>query len=181
MNEKKIKELRDKRQQLQDEYKYKARVAVQITHLEKLGQSFVIYYKFENLNWIESNVPVRKRDGYNGMYGDFQIDVDDSKVPIELKIKENEIDSDKFSEIFSSLIPENTSLIVCYQGGDPELEISSEAFLSKPTIFFSRPENWIITTDKNWIIEYLWEQGVIRFIELQNSSPTLLKKIRVEY
>jgi len=181
MNEEKIKELRDKRQQLQEEYKFKTRVALQIAHLEKLGQSFVIYYKFENLNWIASNIRIRKKDGYNGIHGDFQIDVDDSIVPSKLNMKENEIDSDKFYEIFSSLIPINSSLIVCHQLGVPELEISSQAFLSKPSIFFSNPETWIITKDKNWIIEYLWDQGVIRFIKLENLSPTLFQIISVEY
>jgi hypothetical protein len=176
--------LKDKRRELQKSLKLKqqrGRVASQIAHLEKLGHSFTVYYKSENLNWIDSNVRVRKRDGYNGIYGDFQLDVNDSNAVSSLKIKEEEIDSYKFTEPFLSIIPTNNSLIVCYQGGDPELEISQKAFLSKPTIFFSSPETWVITTDKKYVIEYMWGQGVIRFIELQKSNPILVKKIIIEY
>jgi hypothetical protein len=180
MDEEKIKELRKKRLQLKQEVTRKARIPSQIAHLEKIGQSFNIYDQFENLNWIDTNVKVRNRDGYRGIHGDFQIDVDNSKVPNNLKIKESEIDSDKFSDIFKSIIPIHSSLIVCYQGGCPELEISDKAFLSKPTIFLSHPETWLITTDKNWIIEYLWDQGVIRFIKLQNFIPTLIDEITIE-
>lgn len=184
MDIEKIEELKARRKRVKKEVRFKKlrdRVKSQITHLERLGEPFIVYYNFENLNYIDSNIRVRNKDGYRGIHGDFQIDVDDSKALSDVKIKEDEIDSDKFSKLFSSVIPENSSLIVCYQGGDPELEISNKAFLSKPTIFFAQPETWVITTDKNWIIEYLWDQGVIRFIDVQNSSPTLIKKIVIEY
>lgn len=180
MNKEKIEELKERRQQLQEEVRRKTlreRVASQLAHLEKLGHSYTVYYEFENLNWIASNVRVRNRDGYSGIHGDFQIDVDDSTALSNSNMSEEDMNSDTFREQFSSLIPGHNSLIVCYQGGDPELEITAEAFLSHPTEFFSRPETWIITADKRWIIEYIWEQEVIRFIQLKDSIPTLVKKL----
>lgn len=180
MDKEKIEELKSKRLKLQEEVQLKdlrKRVASQISHLEKLGESYFVYYEFENLNWIDSNVRVRNRDGYRGIHGDFQIDVDDSNVISSCNISEEEINSEKFKEQFSSLISNASTLIVCHQGGDPELEVSVTAFLDNPNEFFSRPETWILTSDKKWIIEYIWDQGVIRFIQLQESTPILVKKI----
>ncbi len=183
MDKEKIEELKSKRLKLQEEVRLKdlrKRVASQISHLDKLGESYFVFYEFENLNWIDSNVLVRNRDGYSGIHGDFQIDVDDSNAISSFNIGEEEINSEKFKEQFSSLISAGSTLIVCYQGGDPELEFSVKAFLDNPSVFFSRPETWILTTDKKWIIEYIWEQGVIRFIQLHESTPTLVKKIIIE-
>jgi hypothetical protein len=184
MDKEKIEKLKERRRQLQEEMRLKKlrdRISSQIHHLENLGESYIVYYSFENLNWINSNVQVRKRDGYRGIHGDFQIDVDDSKVLNNFTMREEEINSHKFSELFLSFIPDHITLIVCYDVGDPELEISVNAFLSHPTEFLSHPETWIITFDKSMIIEYIWEQGVIRFIQLQNSIPTLVEKIIIEY
>ena len=183
MDKEKIEELKSKRLKLQEGVRLedlRRRVASQLSHLEKLGESYFLFNEFENLNWIDSNVRVRNRDGYGGIHGDFQIDVDDTKAISSLNISENEINSKKFKEQFSSLISTTSTLIVCYQGGDPELEISTKAFLDNPNEFFSRSETWILTTDKKWIIEYIWDQGVIRFIQLQESTPTLVKKIIIE-
>ena len=183
MDKEKIEELKSKRLKLQEEVRLKdlrKRVASQISHLEKLGESYFVFYEFENLNWIDSNVRVRQRNGYSGIHGDFQIDVKDSNAISSLNLYEDELNSEKFKEQFSSLISAGSTLIVCYQGGDPELEFSARAFLDNPTEFFSRPETWILTTDKKWIIEYIWEQGVIRFIQLNGSIPTLVKIIIIE-
>jgi hypothetical protein len=184
MDKEKIQELKERKQLLKEELRLKKlreRVAPQLAHLEKFGRHFNIYYDYENLNWINSNVQVRNRDGYSGIHDDFQIDVNDSKVEDNNIMREVDINSDKFVEQFLSLIPENTSLIICHQGGDPELEISVEAFLSHPMLYFSNPETWILTTDRSWIVEYIWDQGLIRFIQLQKSKPTLVKKIKIEY
>lgn len=183
MDKKKIEELIAKRQKLQEEVRLQAlrkRVASQISHLEKLEEPYSVFYEFENLNWIDSNVRVRNRDGYNGIHGDFQIDVDDSLAISSFAIDQEEINSEKFKEQFSSLIASESMLIVCYQGGDPELEFSVRAFLDNPIVFLSSPETWILTSDKKWIIEYIWEQGVIRFIQLNDSTPSLVKKIIIE-
>lgn len=183
MDKEKREELKDRRRQLQEELRLRElneRVAPQLAHLEESGESYRLYYEFENLDWMASNVQVRKRDGYTGVYIDFQVDVDDSTAVSSLKMSIRDLDSDIFREKFSSLIPDTNSLIVCYEGGAPEQEISVKAFLSRPTLFFSRPETWIITTDKSWIIEYIWEQGVIRFIQLQQSTPTLVKKMIIK-
>lgn len=183
MDNKKIEELKNKRKYLQKELNQKLqkeKIFSQIDYLEKLGQSYYIYYNYENINWISSNITIRKRDGYNGIYNDFQIDVDDLKAFETLKIKESEIDSNKFTELLSSIIPNHNSLIVCYEGGLPELEISVTSFISKPTVFLSQPETWIISNKKNWILEYIWSQGVIRIIELNKSIPRLIKSIIIE-
>lgn len=180
MDNKKIEKLKSKRLKLQEEVRFKdlrKRVSSQISHLDKLGESYFVFYESENLNWIESNVQVRKRDGYRGVHGDFQIDVNDSNVISLLSLSEEEINSDKFKEQFSSLISNVTTLIICHQGGDPEIEISAQAFLDSPNEFFSSPETWILTSDKKWIIEYIWDQCVIRFIQLVESTPILVRKL----
>lgn len=182
MNQEKIEELKSKRLQLQETVRLqniRKRVATQISHLEIFGEPYAVYYKFEHLNWIDSNVRVRNRNGYNGIHGDFQIDVDDSTAISSYDISENEINSEKFKSQFSSIIPTDIRLIICYQGGDPELEISVNAFLNNPLEFFSRPETWILTNDKKWIIEYICDQHIIRFIQLQASTPTLVIKINI--
>jgi hypothetical protein len=183
MDKEKIEELKAKRLKLQKEVRLKnlrKRVASQISHLNKLDESYFLYYEFENLNWIDLNIRVRNRDGYTGIHGDFQIDVDDSNAVNLFNISEVEINSKKFKELFSSIISTESTLIVCYQGGDPELEFSANAFLNNPTQFFSKPETWILTTDKKWIIEYIWDQRVIRFIQIKASTPTLVQKIIIE-
>lgn len=182
MDKEKIEELKSKRLKVQEEARlkeFRERVKSQINHLEKLGETYFVFYEFENLNWVELNVRVRARDGYNGIHGDFQIDVEDSEAISSIDLSENDLDSEKFKETFSSLISIESRIVVCYQGGDPELEFSAKAFLDNPSIFFSRPETWILTTDKKWIVEYIWEQGVIRFVQLNDSKPTLVKKIRI--
>lgn len=183
MDKEKIEELKYKRLKLQEEVRLKnliERVASQIAYLEKLGESYFVFYEFENLNWINSNVRIRNRDGYNGIHGDFQIDIEDSNAKSSINISEEEINSEKFNEQFLSFISTESNIMVCYQGGDPELEISAKAFLDKPTEFFARPETWLLTTDKKRIIEYIWEQGVIRFILLEESTPILVKLIIIE-
>lgn len=183
MNEQKIEQLRERRLKLQEEIRLKdlrERVAFEIAHLENMGQSYSIHYDFEHLNWIGSNVSVRKKDGYNGIWEDFQIDVDDSTASSVIKLSEEEINGDLFKKLIQTLISEDGALIVCYQGGAPELEISVKAFLNKPGVFLNRMEVWLLTTDKKWIIEYIADQGAIRFIHLEGSVPTLVKKIVIE-
>ncbi len=180
MNEQKIEQLREKRLKLQEEIRLKdlrERVAFELAHLEKIGQSYRVHYDFEHLNWIVSNVPVRKKDGYHGIWGDFQIDVDDSKASSIIQLSEADITGEPFKKLVQSLIGEDCSLLVCYQGGDPELEISVQAFLTSPSIFLNRMEVWLLTTDKKWIIEHIADQAAIRFIQLQGAVPILVNKI----
>jgi hypothetical protein len=183
MNEQKMEQLREKRLKLQEEIRLKElrdRVAFELAHLEKIGQSYTVHYDFKHLNWIDSNVGVRKKDGYHGIWGDFQIDVEDSTASSVIKLREGEIDGDLFKKLVQSHISEDSSLIVCYQGGDPELEISVKAFLTTPSVFLNRMEVWLLSTDKKCIIEYIADQGAIRFIQLQGSVPRLVKKIMIE-
>lgn len=183
MDIKQIEELKAKKLLLKAEIRLKQmreRVESQITHLERIGETYDVYYNFEHLNWIESNVRIRNRDGYHGIHGDFQIDVNDSDINNFNIIKEVDFNSEKFSMIFKSIITGDNPLVICYQGGNPELKISVNSFLSNPNEFFSHPETWIITTDKNWIIEYIWEQEIVRFIQLNDSIPTLIMKLKIE-
>ncbi len=183
MDQKKIEELKDRRLKLQEEVRFineRKRIASQIGHLEKLGQSYTVYYEGETINWIHSNIQVRKKDGYSGMHGDFQIDIDDSTAREISSMKYKEIDSDKFRNQFTALIQNNRNVIVCYDGGNPELEIPVSAFLSHPSLFLAAFDAWVITTDKSWVVEFISDQEAIRFIQLEGSTPTLISKIRTE-
>ena len=180
MDKEKIEDLKKRRKHLQEEVRLKNlrdRITPKLAYLEKIGQPYIIHYESENLNWIYSTVRIRKKDGYFGIHGDFQIDVDDSAAIETIKMREEEINSVKFQEQLLKIIPDNINVIVCYDGGDPELQISVRSFLSHPTKFLSNPDTWTITTDKHWVIEYIWDQEVIKFIQLQESVPTLIKKI----
>ena len=108
MNKEKMEQLKEKRLLLKEEarlYDLKKRVPLQISHLEKIGESYFVFYEFENLNWIDSNVRVMNRDDYSGIHGDFQIDVDDSNAISSFNIGKEEINSEKFKETFSSQDP----------------------------------------------------------------------------
>lgn len=153
------------------------RIAFKLAYLEEIDEPYTIHYENENLHWIYSTVRTRKKDGYFGIHGDFQMDFDDSTALETIEMRKGELKSGKFHEQFLALIPDTTNIIICYDGGDPELEISTKAFLSNPTKFLSHPDTWIITTDKKWIIEHIQDQETIRFIQLQQSTPTLVKKI----
>lgn len=183
MDKEKIEQLKERRLLLQEEVRLKTlqkRVASKLNYLDKQGYQYKVYYNHEHLFWIRLNVQVRKRDGYNGIYDDFQIDVNDTTQKDVIFYFEKDLLSDKFKEQFLSIIPNISLLIVCYEGGDPEIEISTEAFLSDPLLFFTSPETWIISKDEKWIIECIWNQGAIRFIQLDNKTPTLVKKIIIQ-
>jgi len=183
VDKKKIEHLKERRLLLKEEVRLKMlrkRITLQLNYLDKWGYDYKVYYNHEYLNWIYLNVQVRKRDGYNGIYSDFQIDVNDSTLKNGVLHHAKDLLSDLFVEQFLSVIHNELTLVVCYEGGDPEIEISMEAFLSQPLEFLARPETWIITKDKSWIIEYIWNQEVIRFIQLQNTKPLLVKKIIIQ-
>ena len=154
-------------------------MAFELAHLEKIGQSYRVHYDFEHLNWIESNVRIRKKDGYHGIWGDFQIEVNDSTASCVIQLSEVDITGQPFKKLVQSLIAADCARIVCCQGGDPELEISVQAFLTSPSIFFNRMEVWLLTTYKKWIIEYIADQAAIRFIQLQGAVPRLVNKIMI--
>ena len=180
MDKEKTEDLKKRRQQLQEEVRLKGlrnRITFQLAYLDEIDQPYIIHYEHENLHWIYSNVRTRRKDGYFGIHGDFQIDVDDSTAMETVEMREEELNSGKFQQQFLALIPDTTNIVICYDGGDPELEISAKAFLSNPTKFISHPDTWIITADKHWIIEYIMDQEAIRFIQLEQSIPTLIKKI----
>lgn len=180
MDPEKAVELKKRRQQLQEEVRLKElrnRIAFQLAYLDEIDQPYTIQYENENLHWIYSSVRTRKKDGYFGIHGDFQIDVDDSTAIETIEMRKKELNSGKFQQQFLALIPDTTNIVICYDGGDPELEITAKAFLSNPTKFISYPDTWIITNDKKWIIEHILDQETIRFIQLQLSKPSLVKKI----
>lgn len=160
--------------------KIKSRISNQLNYLDEQGYPYSIHYEHEYLFWIECSSYVRKKDGYRGIHGDFQIDVDDASQNCSNIYHENDFQSPQFAAEFTSILPEDISVIVCYLGGDPEFELSLKAFLSNPLIFFARIETWIITVDKNWIIEYFWDQQVIRIINLTKSKPILVKKLIIQ-
>ncbi|MFB0939099.1 MAG: hypothetical protein QMB29_09200 [Urechidicola sp.] len=182
MDKEKINELKERQQQLKVEIQLKNlrnRIASQLNYLEQHNFNYKVFYSPQHLTWIESNVLIRKRDGYTGIHGDFQIDVNDIDCNDVINFTKNQFSTSQFSDEFSDILPTNSLLAICYDGGDPELEISLNAFLSNPLTFFNHPETWIITKDKSWIIEYVWDQEVIRLIQLQNPTPILKKKITV--
>ena len=179
MDRNKIEYLKEKRLLFQKENQLKElrkRIAPKLNYLEGHGFAFKVFYDFKYINWINDNIKVRPKDGYRGSHGDFQIDVDDLNV-VNTKIasKDDFLTVGPIAEFFNR-ISNDTALIICTLGGDPELGISKEAFLSNPSLFFSSPETWVLSADKTSIIENIWEQGVVRFIDITQSEPILRVK-----
>jgi hypothetical protein len=184
MDKEKAEQLKERRLLFQEELQLKEirkRILHQLDYLDENQFEYQIYDSGECLNWINSNVQVRNRDGYRGCHGDFQIDVD-TTLGINEYVKYSQIDvlSDKIREQVSTMLPKEGLLIICRDGGDPELEITVEAFLSQPLLFFDKMETWILAKDHSWIIELIDEQDVIRFIQLQGRKPTLVKNIYLQ-
>ena len=179
MDRNKIEYLKEKRLLLKKENRLKGlrkRIAPELNYLQEHGFAFKVFYDAKNINWINDNIKVRPKDGYSGSHGDFQINVDDlSVVNTKIASEHDFLVVGPIAEFFNR-IANNTPLIICALGGDPELEISKEAFLSNPSIFFSSPETWVLSADKTSIIENIWEQGVVRFIDITQSAPILRVK-----
>ena len=180
MDKKKIEELKEKRILLQEELRLKTlrdRISSQLDYLDEFGFDYRVYYEHEHLDWISKNIPMRKKDGYSGVH-DYQIDVNDALSNYDsVYCHSDNLSFAEIGEHFLTVLSKECRLIVCYNGGAPEIEISAEVLFSRPSLFFSRPETWMLTKDKIWIIEYIWEQEVMRFIQLQNMKPVLVKKI----
>ena len=184
MDRNKIEYLKEKQRLLQKEVRLKQlrkRIAPKLNYMEEHSFAFKVFYDFKYINWINDNIKVRPKDGYRGSHGDFQIDVDDLNV-VNTKIasKDDFLTVGPIAEFFNRISNE-TTLIICALGGDPELGISKEAFLSNPSLFFSSPETWVLSADKTSIIENILEQGVLRFIDITQSEPILRVKSIINY
>ncbi|PCI34733.1 MAG: hypothetical protein COB60_05950 [Flavobacteriaceae bacterium] len=179
MDKKKIEQLKKKRLLHKETIRLKTlsnRISSQLNYLDEQSFDYRIHYEHENLDWISTNVAMRKRDGYTGLY-DYQIDVDDNENCNSIYCNSDDSLIDKIREQFLIILSKESRLIVCYDGGDPEIEISVETLLSQPLKFFSKMETWILLKDKSWIIEYIREQEIVRFIQLQNKKIVLVKQI----
>lgn len=184
MNPQKRKELEKRRANLQGEFSIldlSKSLKRELTFLEQHSFPYKIIEPFTHLLWIRSNVPTRKRDGYHGIYDDFQLNVDDSKAKTTVEIHENDLKTNILQASINLLLSENTNLIVCYEGGTPEIEIPLNAFLIDPKLFLSRFETWILSSDKKWLIEYIAEQNKIRIFNVENSFPTLEILYTIKY
>lgn len=176
MDEEKIKQLREKRAKLQKEVqlqRIRDRIGLELAYLESHNFDYEVFYDTSYLHWIHESLKVRKKDGYSGSHGDFQMDVQDSSaLNIALK-KEEAIFSHKSITAFFNRISNETKFIICSLGGDPELSVSKSAFLSNPSLFLSSPETWVLSGDKKTLIESVREQGVVRFMDISGPVPVL--------
>jgi len=179
MDKNKIAYLKEKRILLKKEIRLKelrARITPVLSYLEEQQYPFTIHYDFEYVNWIHQHIKVRDKDGYRGSHGDFQIDVHDATVKTTRIKSEDDFLTVQPIATFFNEVSNDTTFIVCSLTGDPELEISKEAFLSRPSIFFSNPETWLLSRDRKYIIERIWRQEVIRFIDIRQPEPILKVK-----
>lgn len=180
MDSNKVESLKQKRMLLQKEIRLKKlrdRIKPELNYLEKHKYNFNIFYDSKHVNWIHDNIKVRNKDGYRGSHSDFQIDVNDIDAISTEKGKQDDFLAIKSITEFFDKITDDKMLIVCSLTGNPEFEISKNTFLSKPSIFLSSPENWVLTKDKKYLIESLWDQRVIRFIDITQVTPVLQVKL----
>ena len=157
------------------------RIFTELNYLQKNNLHYNLYYDLENVNWINNNIKVRKKDGYRGIHGDFQIDVDDMEaLHTEKGNEENCFQYKSILEFFNE-ISNDTMLIRCSLFGDTEIEITKYAFLSQPSLFFSEPDTWILSSDKKYIIERISNKEVVRFIDITKEEPILRVKLLLSY
>jgi hypothetical protein len=180
MDKEKADQLKKRRLLLNEEIRLKTlrqRISTQLNYLDEQSCDYKIFYEHENLNWISTNVALRKKDRYSGSH-DYQIEVNDaSENCFSISCNSETSLKNGFKELLLTIVLKNSRLIVIYNGGDPEIEISVKSLLLNPLLFFSSPETWLITKDKQWVIEYIWDQEMIKFIHLRNMKPVLVKRI----
>lgn len=152
----------------------------ELCYLEEKNYTYSVYVDNPYLNWLYNTVKTRKRDGYQGMYEDFQIDVNASETEISAHEKSIEAVFENHWDKVSSLIGTNSEVVLCQLGGAPDLLMPLAAFLSAPALFFNNLEHWAISSDKKWVIEFIHEQKALRFIKLQNSVPSLTQWYQIE-
>ena len=140
MDNNKINQLREKRLQLQEEIRLKSlrdRIANQLDYLDKQNFHYTIYYEAEHLHWINKNIPFKSnKEGLSN----FQIETDTTDEDANCVNCTSEEDLvNELKAIFLSLFDANDKLIICYYGGDPEIEISVATFLKKAFVVFCKP------------------------------------------
>ncbi|MGB0431862.1 MAG: hypothetical protein ACPGLV_15410 [Bacteroidia bacterium] len=185
MEKAKIERLKKKQLELQEKIRLEKlceTISDSIDYLNSNNFKHKLHYKNENLNWIVNNVKNRKKDGYNGIHGDFQIDVDNSSIKtVYHLVSENDFLKIKPIINFINQIPNDSNLIVCSLTAAPELEITKNTFLTKPSAFFPTPETWIIDENKSILIENIWDQNIVRFINIEIiERPILQFKATIE-
>ncbi len=160
-------ELLEKKLQLKEEVRkkeLKKRIKYHIDFLESNGFTYKINYNHEYLDWMQTAFPMRKKDGYFGLH-DYQIDVNDiadNCKTIHFK-EETELKSILEKELLK-YYSINDEIVICVNGGDPELIISIETFLTDQLQFLNNPEVWLILRDKSMVIEYIFDRKSICFI-----------------
>jgi len=78
MDNNKLNELKNKQNLLKEKLelnKLKERISFQINYLKDNNFEYNLYYYQENIKWILSEFPIRKRENYFGLYDDFQINI----------------------------------------------------------------------------------------------------------
>lgn len=179
MDTSKIEHLKEKRKNLQEKIKQKELckpISEIIKYLELNDFEYRIYYKAQNLNWIANNLKIRKKDGYYGIHGDFQIDVDDNSIINHRNIKsENAFLESKLIMNFINESATDSNFIVCSLGSFAEVEISKEIFLTQPSVFFINNDTWVIDNKKSIVIEKISAQRIIRFINIENREHPILR------
>lgn len=176
MDSNKIEQLKQRRLLLQEEVRLKAlrdRISFQLEYLEAQGFGYTIFYEHENLEWLNSNLSFRKKDGYQGLY-DFQIDVDDASEDCHAIICDSEASFvEQLKLQLLKITSKDNRLALCRDGGDPEIQMTVEAFLSNPSLFLIGTEAWLLLEDRSWLLEYISDQDIIRFIRLETTTPLM--------
>lgn len=182
MDKNKIEQLQKKKAQLQEEIRLKTlrnRIATQLDYLDEQNLKYTIYYEGEHLRWINNNIPFKNsKEGLSN----FQIEtntLDEAANSVNCTSEEALINEIKTT--FLLLFDANDKLIVCYDGGDPEIKISVATFLKKPLLFFANPETWILLNNKSYILEYFWDEAIIRLIYIETLKPVTVKKMVLLY
>jgi len=167
MEDDKRKLLQEKLKSVQEEVRKKElrnRIKYQIDYLENNDRSYNINYDNAYLNWMQRHFSMRKRDGYHGIH-DFQIDVHDEDENCKAVYFENhnQIQVVLEKELLNHYSLED-EIVICKNGGDPELIISIGTFLTDVDFFLGYFEIWFILKDKSLVIEYISDRESIRFI-----------------
>ncbi|MFD1294970.1 hypothetical protein ACFQ5N_14090 [Lutibacter holmesii] len=168
MDKKKQQYLLKKRQSLQQEIvlnKLRDKISFQIAYLKKNNFNFTLYYKNEYLTWLQNSLPFIKRENCSGQL-DYQINPNTFK-PNNYTFSSSKEMIDIIREQLPKVISINSLVIICYDGGNPEIEISLQTLLANPTTFINGAETWLIAKNKSVVLEYICFKNTLSIFILE--------------
>lgn len=168
MDKKKQQYLLKKRLKFQQEInlnKLRDKISFQIDYLKKNNYDFNLYYDNEYLIWLQNNLSFIKRENCSGQL-DYQINTNIFKPNDYLFSSDKEM-INIIRKQLPKVISINSLIIICYDGGYPEIEISLQTLLTSPKTFINGGETWLVAKNKSVVLEYICFRDTLSIFSLK--------------